>query len=257
MSIAAPPRASASAAVALPRLYTELAPWWPLFSPPDRYAEEADWLLAALTKTLGARPATMLELGSGGGHTASHLGRHVAMTLVDAAPAMLEVSRRLNPRATHVEGDMRAVRLGKTFDAVMIHDAIMYMTTPDDLCAALATARAHLAADGVAVVLPDYVAETFRPHVETGGRDAGDGSLRGLRYISWVQAPAPGASTHAVDLAILLRDRDGTVRQVHDRHTFGLFPRELWRHAFTRAGFAAPRMLRDLWQRDVFVAQPA
>jgi SAM-dependent methyltransferase len=239
----------------MPRLYTDLASWWPLFSPRDRHEEEAEWLLGVLDSALGRRPASLLELGSGGGHTASHLGDDLALTLVDIAPAMLAVSRALNPRATHVEGDMRTVRLGRVFDVVTIHDAIMYMTAEDDLVAALRTARAHVAADGVAVVLPDYVAETFRPHVETGGQDGPDG--RGIRYISWIQAPADGALTHAVDLAMLVRAADGTVEAVHDRHAYGLFPRALWCAAFERAGFAAPAIIHDWWQRDVFLARPA
>ena len=140
----------------------------------------------------------------------------------------------------------------------MIHDAIMYMTTEADLEAALTTARVHLAPDGVAAVLPDYVAETFKPHVETGGHDAPDGSGRGLRYINWIQAPAPGAGgEHSAELAILLRESDGSVRLVHDRHRFGLFARDTWRAAFGRAGFAAPAIARDWWQRDVFLARPA
>jgi SAM-dependent methyltransferase len=239
----------------MPRLYTDLASYWPLFSHPDRYEEEAEWLLGVLDGTLGRRPKTLLELGSGGGNTASHLGRDLVLTLVDIAPAMLAVSRALNPRAAHVEGDMRTVRLGTTFDVVMIHDAIMYMTSEDDLVAALRTARAHVAADGVAVVLPDYVAETFRPHIETGGQDGPDG--RGIRYISWVQAPGDGAVTHFVDLAMLVRAPDGTMEAVHDRHVFGLFPRALWCAAFERAGFAAPAITNDWWQRDVFLAKLA
>jgi trans-aconitate methyltransferase len=238
-----------------PRLYTELAAWWPLFSPPDHHEEEAGWLLSTLTQALGRPPKTLLELGAGGGNTASHLGRHVALTLVDIAPEMLAVSRRLNPQAAHVEDDMRTVRLAERFDVVMIPDSVMYLTTEADLGAALATARAHVAADGAAVVLPDYVAEGFAPHIETGGRDAPDGS--GLRYISWVQAPAPGESVHAVDLALLLRTADGTVRAVHDRHTHGMFGRDTWRAAFGRAGFAPPTIVRDLWQREVFLARPA
>jgi hypothetical protein len=241
--------------MAHPRLYDELAEWWPLFSPPEVHEEEAGWLLKELGGMLGRPPATILELGAGGGNTASHLGRHAAMTLVDSAPGMLAVSRRLNPRAHHVEADMRSIRLGETFDAVVIHDAVMYMTTEADLVAALASARAHLGPDGVAAVLPDYVTETFKPHVETGGRDAADGT--GLRYISWIQAPEPGATTHAVDLAILLRAADGTVRAVHDRHVFGLFARATWRAAFAAAGFAPPTVVRDWWQRDVFLARPA
>ena len=241
--------------MALPRLYDDLAPWWPLFSPPSAHDEEARWLAKTLADALGRAPRTILELGSGGGNTASHLGRHAAMTLVDLSPAMLAVSRALNPAAHHVEGDMRTVRLDATFDAVVIHDAVMYMTTEPDLVAALATARSHAARDGIIAVLPDYVAETFRPHVETGGRDAGDGS--GLRYISWIQAPAPGATTHAVDLALLLRAADGTVRAVHDHHVFGIFPRARWIEAFGRAGWATPALIRDWWQREVFLARPA
>lgn len=237
------------------RLYSDLASWWPLFSHPDRHEEEAEWLLGVLDGALGRKPRTLLELGAGGGNTASHLGRDLTLTLVDAAPAMLAVSRALNPNATHVEGDMRSVRLGAHFDVVTIHDAIMYMTSEADLVAALATARAHVAPDGIVAVLPDYVAETFRPHVETGGHDAADG--RGIRYISWIQPPAPGGATHCVDLALVLRRPDGSTEVVHDRHTFGLFSRAQWRAAFEHAGFATPTITPDWWQRDVFLAKPA
>ena len=124
--------------MSLPRLYTDLANWWPLLSPPDEdYAAEAAVIIDMLIETLGDSPATILELGSGGGNNAFYLKQHARMTLVDLAPGMLEVSRALNPEAEHVEGDMRTVRLGRTFDAVVIHDAIMYLLTEDDLAAAL------------------------------------------------------------------------------------------------------------------------
>ncbi len=139
--------------------------------------------MSAFTETHGKVPADMLELGSGGGNVASHLARYTRLTLVDPAPDMLAVSRQLNPNAEHVEGDRRHIRLGKTFDAVLIHDAIMYLTSEDDLVSALATARAHLESNGVLIVLPDYV--TLQPGIETGGRDASDGTARGVRWISW------------------------------------------------------------------------
>jgi hypothetical protein len=40
------------------------------------------------------------------------------MTLVDLSEEMLVVSRQLNPECQHHQGDMRTVRLGRTFDAV-------------------------------------------------------------------------------------------------------------------------------------------
>ena len=49
------------------RLYTDLAIWWPLFSAPAEYDEEAAWIIAALENEMGRFPASMLELGSGGG----------------------------------------------------------------------------------------------------------------------------------------------------------------------------------------------
>ena len=239
------------------RLYTDLAKWWPLFSAPEDYAEEAAWIIGAFGRALGRRPATILELGSGGGNTASHLARDSRMTLVDLHQEMLDVSVRLNPDAEHVQGDMRSVRLGKTFDAVLIHDAIMYMTSVQDLDAALATARAHVAPEGVLVVLPDHLAETIEPHVDTGGHDASDGSGRGVRYIGWTHAPAPNGSTFRVDYAILTREANGAVEIYHDAHTEGVFTRAVWSDAFARAGFAPPKVRVDPWKREVFVARPA
>jgi SAM-dependent methyltransferase len=240
-----------------PRLYGDLATWWPLFSPPHHYAPEAEWIIRAFGRACARPPATILELGSGGGNMASHLAGYARMTLVDLSPQMLAMSRTLNPDMEHIEDDMRTVRLGRTFDAVFIHDAIMYMTSEDDLAAALATARAHLGADGVLLVQPDHIAETFEPGTETGGHDADDGSGRGLRYLVWTHLPAPGACTQHSDFAMLLRHPNGEVETVHDRHTTGLFARDAWRAAFTCAGFATPDIVTDPWKREVFIAKPA
>ena len=165
------------------RLYSDLASWWPLFSPASEYEGEAESILELLAEALGRMPASALELGSGGGHLASFLRRRFPMTLVDVAPGMLEVSKKLNPGCEHVQGDLRSVRLGAKFDAVIVHDAIMYMTSRDDLDAALATVRAHLADGGVAVVLPDCVAETFVAATESGGAEQAPGDAPGERSV--------------------------------------------------------------------------
>jgi SAM-dependent methyltransferase len=238
----------------LPRLYTDLASWWPLLSPPDEdYAAEAEVIIEMLIETLGETPATILELGSGGGNNARYLKEHAQLTLVDLAPGMLEVSRRLNSEAEHVEGDMRSVRLERTFDAVVIHDAVMYLLTEDDLTAALATAYAHLKPGGAAIVLPDCVSETYKPNTESGGEDGDDG--RSLRYLIWCQEPVPGANAFHEDFLMLLRKADGSVEAVHDRHTFGVFPRATWIEAFQRVGFAPPAVRSDPWRQDVFIAR--
>ena len=98
-----------------PRLYSELAEWWPLLSAPGDYDEEAGYFRELLVEA--CNPRTVLELGSGGGNNASHLKRHFDLTLVDRSPQMLAVSRALNPECEHVAGDMRSIRLGRQFDA--------------------------------------------------------------------------------------------------------------------------------------------
>ncbi len=97
----------------LPKLYREIADWWPILSTPEEYAEEAELYRKALVTSASAPIHTLLELGSGGGSNASHLKKHFQMTLVDLSPGMLEVSRKLNPECEHLQGDMRSVRLGR------------------------------------------------------------------------------------------------------------------------------------------------
>ncbi len=110
-------------------------------------------LFARLLSDAGLPPApTLLELGSGGGNNAFHLAATFAsLTLTDLSPAMLAVSRGLNPGCEHIQGDMRSLRLDRTFDAVFVHDAIEYMTTLSDLRRALETAYVHCRPGGCAL----------------------------------------------------------------------------------------------------------
>ncbi len=237
-----------------PRLYTDLAEWWPLMSPPSHYIEEAADLLRMLEPPPGGR-ATLLELGSGGGSLASHLGEAFRLTLTDLSPAMLDVCRAITPSAEHIVGDMRTLDLGRTFDRVLIHDPVMYMLDEVDLRKALATARKHVMRDGLIAILPDCVKETFEPSTECGGEDGPDG--RALRYLEWTWDPDPNDTTFEALYEIVMRDAMGEVRSVPDQHRLGLFPRATWVRTIEEAGFATPRIVRDPWKRDVFLARPA
>lgn len=235
----------------MPRLYGDLAPWWPLLSAPAEYAEEAEWFTRTLLASCGRAPRTLLELGSGGGNLASHLKARFRMTLVDLSAPMLAVSRALNPECEHIEGDMRSVRLvGRLFDGVLVHDAIMYMTTGDDLGRAVETCFLHCRPGGATLFAPDFVRETFRPATDHGGHD---GAERGLRYLEWTWDPDPADTTCLVDFAYLLREAGGSVRVEHDRHTCGLFPRDQWLRVLRTAGFRT-NVLHAPWGRDIFLA---
>jgi len=217
-----------------PRLYTDLAPWWPLLSSAEEYAEEAAFYHKTLLESGVPEGAHLLELGSGGGNNASHLKQHFQMTLVDLSPGMLAVSRALNPELEHIQGDMRSVRLERQFDAVFIHDAIVYLTSEKDLLHALITAYAHCRPGGAALFHPDTTLENFKPGTDMGGHD---GPQRAMRYLEWTWDPDPSDSTYLVDFAYLLRDADGSVRCEHDRHEFGLFSTDTWLRLIAEAGF--------------------
>jgi SAM-dependent methyltransferase len=225
--------------VDLPKLYTEYADWWPLLSAPEEYAEEAAEYARLLRDAAPGAVREVLELGSGGGNNASHLKRDFALTLVDRSPSMLEVSRALNPECEHVEGDMRSVRLGRTFDAVFVHDAIAYITSETDLRDVFRTAAAHCRPDGVALFVPDAVRETFEPFTDHGGHDGHD---RALRYLEWTWDPDPDDDTVLMELTYVFHEPDGSVRVEHDRHVCGLFARATWLALFDEAGFEARRV---------------
>jgi len=220
-------------------MYHELAEWWHLLSDPSDYTEEAGFFAKILLEAGDPPPRSVLELGSGGGNNASHLKAHFDMTLSDVSPEMIEMSRKLNPECEHVVGDMRSLRLERTFDAVFAHDAIMYMLTEDDLRAAMTT-----------LFVPDFVSETFRGDTRHGGHD---GPTRSMRYLEWDHAPDEASSTFVTDFAFLLRDRDGAVRVEHDTHTLGLFARDAWPELLVEAGFELRLNRREPYGREIFV----
>ncbi len=238
------------------RLYGELADWWPLVSPAQDYAPESAAYRALLEDACA--PATVLELGSGGGHVASHLKAHCELTLVDLSPGMLDVSRALNPECEHVQGDMRDVRLGRTFDAVFAQDALMYLRTEEDLRAAVATAAAHCRPGGAVLLAPDWTAETFRAGCSQGGAD---GVGRALRWLEWTHDRDPDDGVFETEYAFLLREGEQPVRTVHDHHVLGLFPAATWEAACRAAGLEPePRELPlddDAGSRVFLCGRPA
>jgi SAM-dependent methyltransferase len=229
------------------RVYSDLAGWWPLISPPEEYTAEAAYL-AGVFGAAGIPVREVLDLGSGGGGVAVHLKDRLAMTLVDLADEMLDVSRRLNPECAHVRGDMRTVRLGRTFDAVLVHDAVDYMTTEDDLRQVIETAFVHCQPGGLGVFVPDHVADTFQPY--SGGGGGSDGTGRQASFTEWTWDPDPADDWIQAEYEFVLRSADATVQVVHETHRLGAFSRVTWLRLLGDVGFgtvtpeAAPAGMR-------------
>lgn len=231
------------------RLYTDLVDLWPLVSPPEDYDEEAATFRSVLARH-GVRPgARLLHLGCGGGSLDFHMKRDLRVTGIDASDGMLAYARRLNPEVDYVRGDMRTWRGDARFDAVLVHDAISYMTSTAELEAVYRTAAAHLRPGGVLIALPEELRERLAAHtgtIETHERDG-----RSLTLVELVHDDDPADSVFEVIYLFVLRDGDALRVEV-DRHAHGVFDVEEFVGAVEAAGFRATVEPWDLstWRPD-------
>lgn len=234
--------------------YDQLADWWHLILPPEECSQEVAFFLSILQPYADRPASTLLELGAGGGSIAFWFKRAFAsMVLTDISAPILAASQRVNPECEHVVGDMRDLRVGRTFDVVFIHDAIEYMITLDDLRRALHTAALHCKPDGMVMVVPDDLRETFEDSCNHEGHDGEDG--RSIRFLEWSYDPDPSDSTVITDYVFIVRDGDHESRVFHDRQVLGLFALAEWLAAFESVGLVAEVVI-DPYDRHVFVARP-
>jgi len=215
------------------KLYNELAEWWHLLSTPDDYKEEATlyWnIISKYKKDI----QTALELGSGGGNNAFHLKQKCKITLSDLSPAMIKASQTLNPECEHYIGDMRNINLNQVFDLVFIHDAIMLLTTEEDLEQVFQVAKKHLKPDGILFIAPDFFKETFTPSTDHGGHDEDN---RSIRYLEWTYDDDPNDNIVKTEYVYLMKNKDGVIKCEHDSATEGLFSKKTWEALLIKAGF--------------------
>ena len=224
-------------------LYEDLVDWYGLLDARENHAEEVAVYDKLLEEAVEGSYRTFLELGAGAGNNGYYFRRRRACTLTDLSAAMLERSRAQNPECEHIVGDMRTMRLEREFDAVFVHDAVVYMLDEEDLPRAAETAFVHTRPGGAALFAPDIIRDTFREFHEDDAADGDDG--RAMRYIAWVTDPDPDDSTYQVDYAFLLRDGDG-VRSVHETHDEGLFSKAVWIRILSAVGFEVETRARPL-----------
>jgi len=98
-------------------------------------------------RALARDASSVLDLGCGTGALAIEIAPTTPVTGVDPAQGMLDIARTRpgGDAVTWIAGDARSVRLGRTFDLIMLtgHTFQVFLTAGDRL-AVLATIAAHL-----------------------------------------------------------------------------------------------------------------
>lgn len=215
-------------------MYGDLSWTWPIISPPEDYVEESVWFANAIRAAARGQARTLLHLGCGGGHNDRTLKEHFDVVGVDLSEPMLENARRLNPEVEYMQGDMRSVRLGRTFDAVALLDSVSYMRTEGELGAAFATAFAHLRPGGVLVTYAERTRETFL-HDWTDHRKCSEGDVTVILFENEFD-PDPDDTTMEYTATFLIRRNDNLMIET-DVHVMGLFPHATWLRLLAGAGF--------------------
>lgn len=237
------------------RLYSDLAWLWPMWG--DASAEYAHYCdrVTPLIRQYARRPVdTLLNIGCGGGKNVFNLKRHFRVTGLDLSPAMISQARTLNPDGEFIEGDMRSFAIGKTFDAVLMDDAISFMTGRDEFAAAFRTAFDHLNPGGVLIATPDVTTESFRQNQTTAtlaeGRSKPDNM--DVVFVENVYDPDPSDDHCEVTLLFLIRE-NGVLRLETDRYRLGLFSLDTWRRTLAETGFVTQEEKYDDGQNDYTV----
>jgi len=216
------------------RLYKDLSWTWPIISPPKDYIEEVEFFVAKIKEHAKIETKSLLNLGCGGGNMDWSFKKQYDVTSVDISPNMLALARELNPEIAYIEGDMQVVRLDRKFDAVVIHDSILYMQNLKELKAAFMTAYEHLKDNGLMITYCEEWPEHFIQNKVRTQKETKDNIE--IIFIENYYDPDPNDMTYEGTFIYLIR-RDGKLEVHNDFHTFGIFPLDDWRRVIKEVGF--------------------
>lgn len=173
---------------------------------------------------------SVLDLGCGTGLHLAALQQAFGCSAVgvDVQPELIEYAQATHPNVELHLGDLRSVRLGRQFDAVVcLGNSLSYQLTDDDLLAAAKTFAAHTRSGGHVVILT-----MMRPLI--GG---GCSTLNNQFVTATVESRSSwDADTRIVTTMRTWRHKDGSVDEDHMRRR--VTPLGELADLLTEAGFA-------------------
>lgn len=132
-----------------------------LYDNPDLYdkifsSSAGDVCIDVFQKHLSQAPVSILDIGCGTGRELSQLSKlYPDCVGFDVLPTMTSFAKKRNPHLTIFDGDMRTVRLNRTFDAIYaVGGTINFALSNEDLVKTIKTYQVHAHPDTLLLVEP-------------------------------------------------------------------------------------------------------
>ena len=235
-------------------MFTASAPLYDLIYSSFKDYEAESATVAELLRRSAPGARSILDVACGTGEHARFLAdRHgYDVDGLDLDPAFVRIARAKLGRGTIHEADMVRFGLGRRYDVVLcLFSSIGYVKTLDNVRAALAAFRKHLAPGGVVIVEP-----WFTPGQLTAGRvsarvvESADVSVCRMTYTQ-----IEGAISR-LKFEYLIGTSDG-IQHASEVHELGLFTRDEMEDAFRAAGLEPEFDDEGLFGRGLYVARTA
>ncbi|OGT98223.1 MAG: methyltransferase type 11 [Geobacteraceae bacterium GWB2_52_12] len=202
-------------------VFKDYARYYDLLYRDKDYAAETEYI-HQLIQSNNPGASTVLNQGCGSGrHDRCLVEKGYTVTGIDLSEEMLAAARNsagVNVALDYVQGDVRSVRLGKTFDVVIsLFHVMSYQQTNEDLTAAFASAACHLKPGGTFVFDCWYGPGVLTDRPAMRMKELEDEKISVTR----IARPVMHSSENMVDVNYLVFIRDkqsGHVHEVREMH---------------------------------------
>ncbi|MDD2336792.1 MAG: class I SAM-dependent methyltransferase [Geobacteraceae bacterium] len=202
-------------------VFNEYARYYDLLYRDKNYRGEADYIHKLIREHRpGAR--TILNLGCGSGRHDQYLEElGYAITGVDLSEEMLSAAQNAsinNNKREYIHGDIRSVRLDKTYDVVLsLFHVVSYLVTNNDLKSAFLTAKAHLKPEGLFIFDCWYGPGVLTDPPTLRVKELEDETISVTRIATPILYP--NDNTVDVDYRISIRNKhDGEAKTLQETH---------------------------------------
>jgi SAM-dependent methyltransferase len=211
-------------------VFSDYAPYYDLLYRDKDYKAEAEYV-ANLIREFHPATRNILELGSGTGIHANLLsemgfsvqGIERSQEMYTRSLALVDKQNSQYGRLTFTHGDIREIRLSKSFDAVIaLFHVISYQTTNKDVLDTFATASHHLKPGGIFIFDIWYGPAVLTQRPEVRIKRMSDEKIEVTRLAEPVLYP--NENRVDVNYHIFVRDRStGAVKELKETHEMRYF----------------------------------